>query len=106
MSALPTAIWAVERLQYGLSEKWSCGGGCTIVGQLRGALICTHVGGLPVFTFVVRHSARPQASMRLWLFGSSRKYGAKLKPRSPVVAPRMSVQLTPALALRCAPKCW
>src|SRR5262245_32029427 len=105
MSELPSAIWAVERLQYGLSEKWSCGIG-VIVGQLRGGLICTHVGGLPVLTLFVRHSARPQASMRPWLFGSSRKYGAKLKLRSVVVAPRMSAQLTPALLLRCAPKCW
>jgi hypothetical protein len=30
----------------------------------------------------------------------------KLKLMSLVVAPRMSVQLTPALLLRCAPKCW
>src|SRR5262245_14402495 len=57
-SELPTAICAAEWLQYGLSEKWSCGI-CWVgasVGQLRGGLICTHVGGLPVFTLFVRHS--------------------------------------------------
>src|SRR5262245_37391090 len=60
MSELPCAICTIEWLQNGLSAKWSVGIG-TSDGQLRGALICTHVGGLPVFTLSVRHNERPPA---------------------------------------------
>src|SRR5689334_13826882 len=99
MFELPTATAHVDRLHGGLSAKWSSGTGANC-RQVRGALICTQVGGEPVLRLSVRHSARPQANIRLLLLGSMVKYGQKLKLRSLTVLPAMLLKLTPALLLR------